>query len=149
MRSLRRFRACERGAELIELAVTLPILLALVAGIIDFGILFQRYEVLTNAAREGARVGVLPSYATADVQARVTNYLAASGINDAPAAAVVYGTEAIGAGGLTVSTVTVTVQYPHSFIILGPVAALLSGGSVPSLTLRAASKMRVEIAAAP
>ncbi len=32
-------------------------------GILDFGILFQRYEVITNAAREGARVAVLPGYA--------------------------------------------------------------------------------------
>ena len=31
-------------------------------GIIDFGFLFQRYEVVTNAAREGARVAILPGY---------------------------------------------------------------------------------------
>ena len=29
----------------------------------DFGFLFRNWEVVTNAAREGARVGVLPAYA--------------------------------------------------------------------------------------
>ena len=33
-------------------------------GIIDFGFLFQHYEVVTNAAREGARVAILPGYRT-------------------------------------------------------------------------------------
>ena len=32
----------------------------------DFGFLFRSWEVVTNAAREGARVGVLPAYACDD-----------------------------------------------------------------------------------
>ena len=61
----------ERGAELIEFAIVLPVMLLIVMGIVDFGFMFQRYVVLTNAAMEGARVAVLPGYQTADVQARV------------------------------------------------------------------------------
>ena len=49
-------------------------------GIIDFGFLFQRYEIVTNAAREGARIAILPGYADADVQARVNQYLTAAGL---------------------------------------------------------------------
>ena len=52
----------ERGAELIEFALVFPTLLLVMLGIIDFGFLFQRYEVVTNAAREGARVAILPGY---------------------------------------------------------------------------------------
>ncbi len=52
--------ACERGAELVEFAFVFPTLLLVMLGIIDFGFLFQRYEVVTNAAREGARVAILP-----------------------------------------------------------------------------------------
>ncbi len=59
---LRRRGRREDGAELIELAIVLPILLLVVAAIIDFGFLFQRYEAVTNAAREGARIAVLPGY---------------------------------------------------------------------------------------
>ena len=80
MKLPRRAWTDERGAELIEFAFALPILLLVVAGIVDFGILFQRYETVTNAAREGARIGILPDYSEADIQGRVNTYLAASGL---------------------------------------------------------------------
>ena len=79
----------ESGAELIEFALVLPLLLLVLLGIIDFGFLFQRYEVVTNAAREGARVAVLPGYGDADVQPRVDQYLTAGGLTAAHAPAVV------------------------------------------------------------
>ena len=76
--------SCERGAELVEFAFVFPTLLLVMLGIIDFGFLFQRYEVVTNAAHEGARVAILPGYADADVSARVDQYLAAAGITGGP-----------------------------------------------------------------
>ena len=66
VRFVRRARA-ERGAELIEMAIVTPVLLMIIAGIFDFGMMFRSYEVVTNAAREGARVGVLPGYDVPDV----------------------------------------------------------------------------------
>ena len=65
----------EDGAQLVEFALVLPLLLLVVLGIAEFGFMFQRYEVVTNAAREGARLAVLPGYTDADVQARVAAYL--------------------------------------------------------------------------
>lgn len=50
-------RRSERGANLVELAVVTPLLLLLIAGVVDLGRSFQTYIVLTNAAREGARTG--------------------------------------------------------------------------------------------
>ena len=61
----------ERGSELIEFAIVVPLFLMLLAGIFDFGMMFRTFEAVTNAAREGARVGVLPGYAPADVQTRI------------------------------------------------------------------------------
>ena len=66
----------ERGAELIEMVVVLPLLLLVMFGIIDFGFMFQRYVVLTNAAMEGARVAILPGYTTADAEDRAESYAA-------------------------------------------------------------------------
>jgi hypothetical protein len=80
MNTLGRQVTSERGAELIEFALILPLLLLIMLGIVDFGFMFQRYEVLTNAAREGARVAVLPGYTTADVQARVCAYVKTGGV---------------------------------------------------------------------
>jgi Flp pilus assembly protein TadG len=76
----RRLRS-ERGAELIEFALILPLIIILLMGIFDFGLAFQRYEVITNAAREGARLGSLQaSYAVTDIQSRVNAYCAAAGL---------------------------------------------------------------------
>ncbi|MEW6659269.1 MAG: TadE/TadG family type IV pilus assembly protein [Thermodesulfobacteriota bacterium] len=45
----------ETGSVVMEMALVLPVLLLMVAGTIDIGLLFWEKEVLTNAAREGAR----------------------------------------------------------------------------------------------
>jgi Flp pilus assembly protein TadG len=46
---------CDQGNELVEFAVTLPIIAVLLIGIIDFGMAINRKQELNNAAREGAR----------------------------------------------------------------------------------------------
>ncbi len=53
--------------------MVLPLLLLVMFGIVDFGFLFQRYVVLTNAAMEGARVAVLPGYTDTDAEARAVS----------------------------------------------------------------------------
>ena len=144
----KRFRSAgEQGSELIELALVLPILLMIIAGIVDFGFLFQQYEVVTNAAREGARIAVLPGYTTADVQARVQNYLTAGGLGTAPAPTVTTGTLTL-PSGLVVATRQVVVTYPHTFAFIGPIAGLVGGSGWTTLTLQASSTMRAEAAGA-
>ena len=142
---LSRWRS-ERGAELIEFAIVAPILILLLAGIFDFGMMFRTYEAVTNAAREGARVGVLPGYAPADVQSRVGQYLTAAGLSGAYTVNVVNVPVATGAGVFTARSVTV--NYPYQFVILGGVGPLF-GGSFGSISLQAVSVMRTESAAAP
>ena len=144
-----RLQSNEHGAELIEFAIALPILLLVVAGIVDFAFLFQRYEVVTNAAREGARVGLLPNFDTTDVENRVNAYLTASGMTDAaPAPDVTYGSIEITPGGATIDVVRVEVKYPHQFLFLGPMAAIAGGSAKADVMLTAASTMRREVAAA-
>jgi len=45
----------ERGANLVEMAVVIMLLLIIVAGIMDIGGMYISYVAVTNAAREGAR----------------------------------------------------------------------------------------------
>ena len=45
----------ERGANLVEFAIVLPLLVLILAGLADLGRAFYNYMVITNAAREGAR----------------------------------------------------------------------------------------------
>ncbi|MDQ1301618.1 MAG: hypothetical protein QG637_1540 [Chloroflexota bacterium] len=55
----------ERGSNLVETALALPVLLLLLAGVADVGRAFSDYIILTGAAREGARYGAyFPSQET-------------------------------------------------------------------------------------
>lgn len=47
----------QSGSQLIEMAFVLPLLLLLLAGVLDVGRAFNKYIIITNASREGARVG--------------------------------------------------------------------------------------------
>ena len=49
----------QTGSNLVEFALVLPLLLTLVFGIIDFSLALYDKAVITNAAREGARAGVV------------------------------------------------------------------------------------------
>ncbi len=44
-----------KGQSLVETAIIIPIILLLVFGVIDFGLIFNNYILITNASREGAR----------------------------------------------------------------------------------------------
>ena len=148
---LRRRVRSERGAELIEFALTLPLLLLLVLGIIEFGFLFQEYEVVTNSAREGARLAALiPSagYTADNAKARATDYLTAGGLDLAkavPAPTVVPSQRTIvGTAPLkceTTYTVTVTYQHPVPFV-----SGIMSyfGGAIAQIPLKAVAVMRAE-----
>jgi Flp pilus assembly protein TadG len=72
----------ERGQSLVETAVVFPILLLLLAAVIDFGRVFDAYIVLTNAAREGARFGsVNPELTEPEVKQIVVSDVLGSGTN--------------------------------------------------------------------
>jgi Flp pilus assembly protein TadG len=58
-----------RGSALVEFAVLLPVLVAIVCGTIDWGYYFFVREVIVNASREGARVGTLQFDAGEDSRA--------------------------------------------------------------------------------
>ena len=133
----------ERGAELIEMVVVTPLLLLLLFGIIDFGFMFQRYVVLTNAAMEGARVGILPGYSAGDAQARATTYAATGGV-PGTVNAVATTVNLPGAGGGTWPGVRVTVTHVYNYPYIGPIAGLFSR-TMASVTLTASSTMRRQL----
>ena len=56
---LKWLKKSQAGQAMVELALTLPILLMLIGGIVDFGWLFYNKIALNNAAREGARYAVI------------------------------------------------------------------------------------------
>jgi len=147
LRRLRQRLACEQGTAIIETAMTLPLLLLVTVGIFEFGRAFQTWQVLTNAAREGARVAVLPNQATGAAEARVKDYLASGQLSNAAGATVTVDPAVkVNIGASTANSSVVTINYPFQFMVLQPVASLLVRGSTVGgpITISASAQMRNE-----
>lgn len=137
----------ERGSVLLEMAMTLPLLLLVAIAIFELGRAYQTQQILTNAAREGARLAVLPDASTENIRTRVRQYLAQGQLSNPASATVNVNTTAtMPMGAATVSSSVVTVNYPFEFMVLGPVARLVVANSTMGapIVLTAASQMRNE-----
>ncbi|MEZ5292657.1 MAG: TadE/TadG family type IV pilus assembly protein [Vicinamibacterales bacterium] len=134
-----RRRRGERGAELVEMALALPLLLLVVLSIVDFAFMFQQYLVLTNAAMEGARVAVLPGYAPNDAVQRAQAYATAGGV-PSPVNAVANAVPLPAPTG-SWPGMQVTVTHEYQFQFLGPMASWFNS-SLGSVTLTARSTVR-------
>ena len=101
----------QRGAAAVEFALVAPLLLLLILGMIDWGWHMFVSQVMTNAAREGARAGSLwpddPDQAIADAQQTTINYINSAGLSSG-VADIQPSLVASGVG----NGVQVSVQYP-------------------------------------
>jgi Flp pilus assembly protein TadG len=137
----------ERGNALIETAITMPILLLLMIGIFEIGRAYETWQVLSNAAREGARMSVTPDNNTATTTARVRQYMADGQLNKSAQAVVDVNTGgSMVVNGVTIGVSKVTVDYPFEFIMLQPVARLVvpNTNTGQAITMRATALMRNE-----
>ena len=105
----------ERGAAAVEFALLLPVLLTILYGIIEFGMIMYGREVVTNASREGARAGIIqvsPKPTSGQITAIATNYLTGTGINPSQVTVTV-----TGAGGASPTMLTVTATYNYPWLV--------------------------------
>jgi TadE-like protein len=137
---LGRWRS-DRGAELVEFALITPVLLLLGLGMTDFGLMFQRYEVVTNAAREGARAAATGA-SNAQIVGVVGQYLTGGGLNT-PATVEI---QPVTIGNPPLNAVKVSVGYPNGGFFIAPIASFF-GSSMAAITLRSTATMRLEIQA--
>ena len=130
-------------------ALVLPMLLVLVFGIVEFGNAWRHYQLITNTAREGARVAVLPSSTAAVVDSVIDDRLNGSGLK-ADSAEVTLAILDFGDPGYSASADTVTIQYDYNFVFLGPIVNLMCSvfgcaqDSFNKVTLSSTSIMRNE-----
>jgi Flp pilus assembly protein TadG len=116
----------QKGAALLETAITIPLILAVCVAIFEFGRAYQTWQVLTNAAREGARVAILAETTNSQVTAAVRNYMQTGQLPKYSSASVTV-ERTVPFGANTASRVTVT--YPFDFTVLNPVMRLLNSSS--------------------
>lgn len=109
-----RQRCAPRGQNILELTLIVPVALLLIVGIIEFGRFYMIRQVITNAAREGARILVLssttsPSQVTDVVRRHIQN----AGLNPDRA-----NIEMTGLRSSTGTPCTVGVGYPFESVVL-------------------------------
>src|SRR5215471_2980616 len=110
----------QRGQAMVEFAIIVPILLTVLLGIMQLGVVYNNWVTLTDAARAGARKGaVCRSGCSPSATAATTSAVQASAadLNQSKLGVTVTSTWAQGAD------VTVKATYPWSVNIMGIVVA--------------------------
>jgi len=143
-KALRGTCASQRGQAMVEFALFLPILLVLLFGVVEIGMMISDQIALVHAAHDGARAGSAPGcnldtsceISTAVAQANAT----LSGINqcaNSNASAQVLGSNP--------QQIVVTVQCTYqAFTPLGGLISMIGGAFNQQLVLSASTNMRVE-----
>jgi Flp pilus assembly pilin Flp len=130
----------DRGAAAVEFALLLPVVLLLLFGIVDFGRALNAQITITQAAREGARLGALgvaPATVVTKTQAAATGLSPVPTVNTGTACPV---------GAAAGVDAVVIVSY--TFTYLTPVAAIGkmfgSNNILPTKTLTGRGEMPCE-----
>ncbi len=154
MRTLRRSKLWvrgtkeEKGAELVEAAVVLPLVILLVLGMFWLGRAYNSLQTLTRAAREGARLAVTPTCAScgntfpaeAEVRAVIDASLLASSMD--PSSVTNFSMQrqvVLNPGSVPeVRGVVISFNYPYNLVLP------FIPGSLATLTLPVSVQMREE-----
>lgn len=114
------------GAAAVEFAIILPLLITLLCGLTEFGLLLFNQHVITNASREGARAGIVsqnPRVDDAAIQQIVDNYcsrLITFGAVTTPVTTITRTGLSFG------DDLTVTVTFNYDFLIVPEFIPLLN-----------------------
>ena len=65
----------DRGVGVVEFALVMPLLMMLVFGVVQFGLLYNRQQALHAAAREGARLAAIPSATQSEISTHALDAL--------------------------------------------------------------------------
>jgi Flp pilus assembly protein TadG len=138
-----RHRRSEAGQELAEAALTIPILIVLLLGILDLGRGVYAYSVVANAAREGARAAVVV-VPTDGVDYQSAIYTAAHNRAEALAVGVSLDAFTVTEHGSIDNPKghTIVVYAAHEFTLIAPLYNVLLAGE--SFMIGSYSTMHVE-----
>ena len=132
----------ENGATVVEFAIVLPLLILLIFGIIEIGLLLYTKQVMTNAVREGVRAGVVvrtPRLTDAQIEAVIDsyadNYLITFGSENFPSPVI--SPDGPRSGDLYGTDLSVEITYDYDFLVLSNIG-------LGPITLKAESIMKME-----
>ena len=129
----------QKGAAAVEFAIILPLLVMLLFGIIEFGIILYDKAMITNASREGARAGIVfdpDGISDDEIRSVVNNYCSSYLITfgeDSTIGIIITRDSVTG-------NLTVNVTYTYDFLVLPNFVT----GIVGNMNLAAQTTMRME-----
>lgn len=137
----------DKGVAAVEMALILPLLLAITFGLIEFGFLMYNQQVITNAAREGARRGIVqhvPHIQPTEIEKTVHDYADSHLVTFGGATLPSITVETNGMAGAVCTgfgdDLAVTVTYPYTFLVVPNFIPGLAG----LLTLSSEAVMKCE-----
>lgn len=123
----------QEGQALVEFALILPILLLLVMGILQFGMMLNSYLSIENASREGARAGIIGS---SDSEIKSTVIATSPSLDPNIVIVTITPTEANRKSGETL-----TVKVTYNYILNVPIISSIFNNVIE---LNGQTSMRVE-----
>ncbi len=84
MRTQETERPRERGAAIVEFALVAPVLIMIMMGVVQLGLLLHQQQGIHAAAREGARQGSFPDTTESEIEAAVAAALANINLANTP-----------------------------------------------------------------
>ena len=123
----------KKGQSLVETALVLPIIVLILTGIIDFGLMFNNYLVITSASREGARNAAVGA-SDVDIISSIMDMT--STLDATKMTITIYPAASLRKKG---DEVRVTIRYNHE--LLTPVISSIIPNPLP---LKAETVMRME-----
>ncbi len=140
---IKRLR-CQKGVAAVEFAIILPVLMIIIFGIIEFGLLLYGKQVITNASREGARAGVVVGVSRVDdagILEVMDRYIAANLVTFGSTPSLNITIDPVDRTDMDFGDeLTVTVTYDYDFLVLPNFVASLTGMQ----TLVATTVMKME-----
>lgn len=139
----------ENGAAVVEFAILLPLLLLIIFGGVEYGLVMFNQQVLTNASREAARAGIVVGADAIDdpvVQQIARDYcqdFLVTFENSVTLPVITIARDADDSKEFG-HPLIVTVQYSYQFLLMPNLSSLFGESSASALALEARTTMRYE-----
>ena len=134
------------GSAILDLALAMPVMLAIAFGVCEYGYYFFTKHNIQAAAREGARAAIVPSSTMQNVSDAVLNVMKASGLDKTGYSVSVTDTNGAAINFATVTSgtaINVTVQCTWGSVGVHPLPEIM-GGMAPTKPVKGSTVMRRE-----
>jgi hypothetical protein len=130
------YHSIKNGQSLVEMALLLPVLLLLSVVAIDFGRGVYYYSAIYNAAREGARYGIIHPDDISGIQNKAIDMAVGVHLDSGDV------TVTPDPPSLSIPTIQVNIEY--CFDLVTPMAKIFTESACGDIILRTSSTMNIE-----